>query len=139
MSKVYYCPKCGKIETNESTKCNICDVDLCESLHEKYYYENKSGMLYRSYAKWKEILTIEEIEKDSTKTKEINDIIEKRQHEYLMSKMGVQNNKPKCPTCNSTNIVKISNVKRAAHGYLFGLLSNTARSQFECKNCGYKW
>ena len=48
-------------------------------------------------------------------------------------------NTPKCPTCNSTNIKKISSLSRAAHGYAFGLFSKTARSQFECKNCGYKW
>lgn len=46
---------------------------------------------------------------------------------------------PKCPTCQSINIEKISGAKRAVHGIAFGLLSNTAKSQFECKNCGYKW
>lgn len=47
--------------------------------------------------------------------------------------------KPHCPTCNSTNISKISDLRRGIHGVAWGLLSNTARSQFECKNCGYKW
>ena len=46
---------------------------------------------------------------------------------------------PRCPTCQSKKIIKLSNIKRAAHGYAFGLFSKTARSQFECKNCGYKW
>ena len=46
---------------------------------------------------------------------------------------------PHCPTCNSTNILKISDLRRGIHGLAWGLLSNTARSQFECKNCGYKW
>ena len=48
-------------------------------------------------------------------------------------------NIPKCPTCNSINIEKISDIKRATHGLTFGLLSKTAQSQFQCKNCGYKW
>lgn len=47
--------------------------------------------------------------------------------------------KPKCPTCGSVNICKISDVRRGVHWVMWGLLSNTARSQFECKNCGYKW
>lgn len=47
--------------------------------------------------------------------------------------------KPTCPTCGSTNIQKISGISRAAHGYMFGLFSKTAKSQFCCKNCGYKW
>ena len=48
-------------------------------------------------------------------------------------------NLPTCPTCGSTNIQKISGLNRAAHGYMFGLFSKTAKSQFCCKNCGYKW
>ena len=36
-------------------------------------------------------------------------------------------NKPKCPTCNSTNISSISKVSGAL---AFGLFSKTARSQF---------
>lgn len=48
-------------------------------------------------------------------------------------------NQPKCPTCQSTNIKKISDMSKLTHGLAFGLLSKTARSQFECKSCGYKW
>ena len=48
-------------------------------------------------------------------------------------------NLPKCPLCQSTNIKQISVAKRAAHGYAFGLFSNTARSQWECLNCGNKF
>lgn len=46
---------------------------------------------------------------------------------------------PRCPTCNSTNIKKISATKRVTHGAMFGLFSKTAKSQWECKNCGNKW
>ena len=48
-------------------------------------------------------------------------------------------NLPKCPTCGSTNIEKISSFDKAAGAVMFGLFSKTARSQFKCKNCGYKW
>lgn len=50
-----------------------------------------------------------------------------------------QPNAPHCPTCNSTNVKKISSIRRGIHAISWGLLSTTARSQFECKNCGYKW
>ncbi len=50
-----------------------------------------------------------------------------------------QENRPKCPTCNSTNIKKISSFSKVAGASMFGLLSKTARSQFQCNNCGYKW
>ena len=46
---------------------------------------------------------------------------------------------PKCPTCGSPDIKKISTSAKVVKAGLFGWLSKTARSQFECKNCGYKW
>lgn len=50
-----------------------------------------------------------------------------------------ETNIPKCPTCGSTNIEKISSLNKAAGAVMFGLFSKTAKSQFKCKNCGYKW
>ena len=46
---------------------------------------------------------------------------------------------PTCPTCGSTNVEKISTAAKVGGAAMFGLLSKTARSQFKCKNCGYKW
>ena len=51
----------------------------------------------------------------------------------------IQKNIPKCPTCSSTNIRKIITTRKIAGALGFGLLSKTAKSQFECKDCGYKW
>ena len=59
--------------------------------------------------------------------------------EYQKIKQSQPDNIPKCPTCQSTNIEKISTAKKVVHGAAFGLFSNTARSQFHCNNCGYKW
>lgn len=50
-----------------------------------------------------------------------------------------QQSTPHCPTCNSTNIKRISAASKAVGVGLFGIFSKTARSQFECKDCGYKW
>lgn len=46
---------------------------------------------------------------------------------------------PKCPTCGSTNISKISDTKRFVTTGLFGLASSNIGKTMECKNCGYKW
>lgn len=54
-------------------------------------------------------------------------------------KLKANPNLPKCPTCSSTNIEKISSFDKAAGAVMFGLFSKTARSQFKCRNCGYKW
>lgn len=47
--------------------------------------------------------------------------------------------KPKCPTCGSTNIEKISTINRAVSVGMLGLASDKIGKQFQCKNCRYKW
>lgn len=66
--------------------------------------------------------------------------IEKDQIEQLQNKEKIKNNNiPECPTCGSTNIKKISTSSKVFGAAMFGLFSKTARSQFECQNCHYKW
>ena len=48
-------------------------------------------------------------------------------------------NIPKCPTCQSTNIKKISATSKATNAVLFGLFGNKRKKQFHCNNCGYEW
>lgn len=55
------------------------------------------------------------------------------------SKKVEEDNKPKCPTCGSTNIEKISLGKKAVGGALFGIFSSNVRKSMHCKSCGYKW
>lgn len=50
-----------------------------------------------------------------------------------------QNCIPQCPTCGSTNVVKISLGKKAVGGALVGLYSSDIRNTMHCKNCGAKW
>lgn len=59
--------------------------------------------------------------------------------EVSLQSTAQANNVPKCPTCGSTNIETINLSTRAAATVLFGVASKTARSQFHCKSCGYKW
>lgn len=46
---------------------------------------------------------------------------------------------PTCPTCQSTDVQKISLLSKALGIGALGFFSTTARSQFKCNNCGYKW
>lgn len=76
-----------------------------------------------------------------------NDIIEynlkmsqfKSQLEQQKSTTQASNNTIKCPTCNSTKVKRISGTTKVAGAVAFGLFSKTARSQFKCESCGYKW
>ena len=49
------------------------------------------------------------------------------------------NPKPKCPTCGSTHVEKISTLNRAVSIGIAGLASDKIGKQFQCKNFGYKW
>lgn len=44
-----------------------------------------------------------------------------------------------CPTCGSHSVRRIGYAERGVSAGLFGLFSKTARSQFECMSCHYKW
>ena len=50
-----------------------------------------------------------------------------------------QQNIPKCPTCGSTNIEKISDMKKAAGFLTVGVFSKNFGKTYHCKNCDYKW
>lgn len=50
-----------------------------------------------------------------------------------------QSNQPKCPTCGSVNIRKISATKKAASIIGLGILSNNIGKTYQCLNCKYKW
>ena len=48
-------------------------------------------------------------------------------------------NIPKCPTCGSLQVEKISAGKKVVGGALFGLFSSDVRNTMYCKSCGCKW
>lgn len=48
-------------------------------------------------------------------------------------------NIPKCPTCGSTNVKKISGTKRWVGTGLFGIASSDLEKVMQCKSCGAKW
>ena len=50
-----------------------------------------------------------------------------------------QQNTPKCPTCGSTNIEKISTAKKAIGFVAVGIFSSNFGKTMHCKQCGYKW
>lgn len=145
MSKFYYCPICGKTTFPDTTICPCCKnyIRPHESLHDADYYYEKSVQLVGDKSYSRQILLDEEISKNplynpNTDVHNAELEFEKRKKEIFFPK-AAESNVPKCPTCGSTDIKSISTLKRAAHAYAFGLFSKTARSQFECRNCHYKW
>ena len=64
--------------------------------------------------------------------------------EYFAREVGfveqpTPQNVPKCPTCGSTNVEKISTAQKAFGFALVGLFSSNLGKTMHCKNCGYEW
>lgn len=50
-----------------------------------------------------------------------------------------ENNIPKCPTCQSTNLKKITVTSKAINTTMFGIFGTKRHKTFHCNNCGYEW
>ena len=146
MAKIYYCPYCGQTYNLLIPGCNTCENCFSENVefmiaeHDNTYYlkisREKYGDLFHS-----EDILLEEIRQnplfDIEKSRMTT--IKDRQTDLLLNKSSGTDLKPKCPTCGSTNIKRISTSSKVFGAALFGLFSKTAHSQFECQNCHYKW
>lgn len=55
------------------------------------------------------------------------------------SQNNTQKNVPKCPTCGSVDITRISTTAKVVNVAMFGLLGQKRKHQFKCKNCRYEW
>ena len=79
--------------------------------------------------------------KDTIDEEYVNKIRDKQEEvrDSLLITNETPKNVPKCPTCGSTKIQKISGTKRWITTGLFGLASSNVGKTMECKNCGYKW
>ena len=107
-----YCPKCGMTYLDSPfSSCMKCGIKLMS--YEEYKHRNQT--------------------KVDKEYKELQ--IKKNAEKAANGQLYI----PTCPTCGSTNVEKISTAAKVGGAAMFGLLSKTARSQFKCKNCGYKW
>jgi primosomal protein N' len=46
---------------------------------------------------------------------------------------------PKCPTCQSPDVKKLTNTQKAVSAGMFGLFSGRVKKTFHCNGCGYEW
>lgn len=50
-----------------------------------------------------------------------------------------EDNKPRCPTCGSTNLSKVSTMSKAGSVFMWGLFSQKVKKTWHCNNCKYEW
>lgn len=58
---------------------------------------------------------------------------------FVQSEPVRTENVPKCPTCQSTDIKKVSVTSKAGSVALWGLFSQKVKKTWHCNNCGYEW
>ena len=115
--RCYDCTKCdfSTMSTHEVTKCKVCGAEL--KLIEEYYHDPKMSL----------------------------GAVENSRNVHLRKGVNVAiqqpkpTNTPHCPTCGSTDIQKISGMKRWLSVGLFGLASSDVGKTMVCKKCGYKF
>lgn len=145
MAFLHYCPKCGNIiiPPENDKRCNYCGEE-CLPTH-----ISTSDVLHHDWEKLPNQIILEEYVKpnplfdEELYNKRV--ALEKRQEEATSNRLRMEKrqaqraNVPKCPTCGSTNVEKISTAKKAFGFAMVGLFSSNLGKTMHCKNCGYKW
>lgn len=139
MSFYKYCPKCGDITfINDVTNCDFCNEPYVTT---DYEWSPGGSDMYK-------IILEEYVKPNPLFDEELYNLRvgrEKRQQEATLNQMRMEKqqaqrtNVPRCPTCGSTNVEKISTAKKAFGFAMVGLFSSNLGKTMHCKNCGYKW
>ena len=155
---IKYCSKCGDTQWTESKTCRVCKSLLKESdakyeLYINAYMQGKSIKTGNTFEENEQRL-FEEVIKPNP---EFNPDLYARKDKIIKQKKGQEmnefrrqtggaswvddkiGNKPKCPTCGSTNIQKIGTGERAVSILGLGLFSKKINKTWKCSNCGHTW
>lgn len=155
MMALIKCSECGKEVSDRATTCPHCgcpmiaenhcvinglDVDCSFIFNNEYDQEIKELIMMEKTNL--DLQIIEKIVYEWSTQGKIPPVFNgkvstwEEDNKRILSK---QSNTPKCPTCGSTNIQKISGTKRWLSAGLFGLASSDVGKSMVCKSCGYKW
>ena len=158
----FYCRKCGRISTVKPNdySCDVCSTQMCR-VPEQYLdscglmTEENEQIIFDKFIKNSSQFdpAMYEIQKQYVKDKLAKIHAEEKrdaQDAVIISALRAGadpktafvnkgQNMPKCPTCGSLQVEKISAGKKVVGGALFGLFSSDVRNTMYCKSCGYKW
>ena len=138
--KIRCCKKCGHIEMWQKELYPVCQYCNYELTDTEYILQDvlERGNLKPEIRK----AIFEKYIKNSPLYSEesVKDREEKEGRERLnLPSSYTPKNTPKCPTCGSTNVEKISAGKKAVGFVAVGVFSSNFGKTMHCKQCGYKW
>lgn len=123
------CKKCSNIKIY--IKQDFIDNFQCPDCNclEGTLEENKNLIAVRCKHCGKQVIVLEKHTTVDHRTKSV-------ENQQVNS---ISESAPKCPTCGSTNIKKISSTAKVTNTVLFGIFGNKRKKQFHCESCGYEW
>lgn len=158
MRDYVYCERCGRVVHNTINKignsCDTCRTGKYQEIPEGYNLTHDTKLnnedlwnAEKQRLKEEQVKTNPDFDKDTYNRRD--EIAAHNQREYdrvqaegkalLDEKVAKELYKPKCPTCGSPDVQKISIGKKVTGGALFGIFSSNVRKSYECRNCKYKW
>ena len=158
MSELLFCNKCGAVSCSNTIGdlCSSClkgnligtTINFSKAYAEviEEYKKNHNGD-YPSIEESDEMLREKyfygKLDSEERKYWESPEGVEQRNKitDRWYAKQNAQkfSTGPKCPTCGSTNIRKISTGERMVSVGMLGLFSKKINKSFKCNACGYTW
>ena len=135
------CPECGKEISNKAKCCIHCGypLDEIQNFSTEYSFEGKDTHNFSQ----KINSSFDKINYTQKQPESLRDLVQKRNSEIksveIVESPQISKSTPKCPTCGSTDIRKISTTSKAVSAGLFGIFSPKIRKQFHCNSCKYEW
>lgn len=151
------CTLCGSHQLQELTEEEIATVRMAGDEHwDTFYFED----LWRKYVIYSSAFSPEDFEKMKMQGKITFDeckALDLEHHTPIYNEDGSLNieatrksppqnvsfvasiHLPKCPTCGSTNVHKMTLGDKAGSILMLGIFSRKIGKQFKCDNCGYEW
>ena len=145
------CTKCKRGLPETATKCSCGCTEIlnkkdCDDILNKYHRSSEKEK-YQMYQdeQYKKILDFV-LSKEEIQTIIYNKNTSNRKYKsYVSTSSSISQptptpqNVPKCPTCGSTNIRRISTLNRAVSVGILGIFSGKIGKNYECLNCKAKW
>ena len=145
------CPECRGLYFDQDQQCDNCKIELLNkddfnTTLGEYYKMNHSQRVANRYNPQDEIVCKyqfpEIYEYNEQKSQQEYKALQRKSQQKMIEKEQIekQQNTPKCPICQSTNLSKITTVQKAGKIALFGIFGMGDNGKtWKCNNFGSKF